>query len=224
MTSIVILIGPPGSGKGTQAGLLSKKLGFYCLETSKLVEAKINDEELVKKNSEVAEAKKLYDTGGLVTPSWVTGLLIEKVRELAKSDTKIVFDGSPRTIYEAENEMPELEKLYGKENIKVIELILSEEESVKRNSVRKICKKSRHPIPATLPGFQNVTKCPEDGSEVITRTLDKPEIIQERYRVYLQETKPVLDSLEKMGYKIIQVNAEQPIEDITKEITFALSQ
>lgn len=215
---IFVLIGAPGSGKGTQAELLAKKFNLYHLETSKLGEEKINNLELVKNDPEIREAKRLYDKGELFPPPWTTKLVLEKIRELVQENKGVVFSGSPRTIFEAENEFPEFERIYGKENIYIFEIVLSEEESVKRNSVRKICKASRHSIPATLPEFKNITVCPEDGSEIITRTLDKPELIRERYKVYLKETKPISDFLKNLGYEAKQIDGEQPIEKIYEDI------
>lgn len=215
---IFVLIGAPGSGKGTQAELLAKKFNLYHLETSKLGEEKINNPDLVNSNPEVREAKRLYDKGELFPPPWTTKLVLEKVRELAQENKGVVFSGSPRTIFEAENEFPEFEEIYGKKNIHVFEIVLSEKESVKRNSVRKICKANRHPIPATLPEFKEIKVCPEDGSEVITRFLDKPELIRERYQVYLKETKPISEFLNKLGYEVKKIDGEQPIEKVFEDV------
>lgn len=215
---IFVLIGAPGSGKGTQAELLAKRFNLYHLETSKLGEEKINNPDLVNSDPEVREAKRLYDKGELFPPPWTTKLVLEKVRELTQVNKGVVFSGSPRTIFEAENEFPEFEKIYGKENIHIFEIVLNEEESVRRNSVRKICKANRHPIPATLPEFKNITTCPEDGSEVITRTLDKPKLIRERYQVYLKETKPISDFLKKLGYEVKQIDGEQPIKKVYEDV------
>ena len=218
---VIIFIAPPGAGKGTQAELIAKKFGLEHIETSKLGEAKINDSELVKNDPEVAEAKKKYDSGELFPPPWTAKLVIEKFRELAAAGFGAVFSGSPRTLYEAKNEMPELEKLYGRENIKIFNITISEKESIKRNSSRRICQLNRHPIPG-FPHYQDLTTCPEDGSPIITRTLDKPETIKERYRVYMAETKPVLDYLRLCGYNVTTIKGEQPIgrveEDILKNL------
>mgnify|MGYP001589188611 FL=1 len=217
--SVVILIGPPGSGKGTQAEFLSEKFNLFHLETSKLGEAKINAPELVKKDPETAEAKRQYDMGQLFPPPWTTKMVAEKIVELSGKNIGIVFSGSPRTLYEAENELPVLEKSYGKENIKVINISLSEEESVKRNTFRRICKANRHPIP-NFPEFEDVKICPKDGSELITRTvLDAiPEKIRFRYQVYKERTEPVLAFLREKDYNIIEINGEQSIENVQKDI------
>jgi len=214
---VIILIGPPGSGKGTQAKMLAEKLKLFHLQTSKLGEAKINDPELVKNDPEVAEAKKLYDSGGLFSPEWIQKLVLEKVKELVAQNKGIIFDGSPRTLDEAEKELPELESVFGRENIKIIKINLSEYESLKRNSHRRVCKLNQHPIP-NFPEFENVKICPEDGSEIILRSLDDPETIKTRYKVYMEETYPVFDFFKSKGYNITEINGEQPIENVQKDI------
>lgn len=217
LKQVVIFIAPPGAGKGTQAELIAKRFGFKHIETSKLGEQKINDPKLVKNDPEVAEAKKKYDSGELFPPSWVVKLMMEKIRELAAAGSGVVFSGSPRTLYEAKNEMPELEKLYGRENIKIFNITLSENESIKRNSSRRICQLNRHPIPG-FPNYQDFITCPEDGSPIITRELDKPVIIKERYRVFLRDTNPVLDYLKKNGYDVMTIKGEQPIGKVQEDI------
>ena len=110
-----------------------------------------------------------------------------------------------------------LEEVYGKENITVLNIELSEAESVKRNGGRRICQANRHPIP-NFPEFTNLTTCPQDGSPLVTRDLDKPEIIRERYQVYWRDTAPVLDYLREHGYQINVINGEQPIEAVFDNI------
>lgn len=212
---VVVFISPPGGGKGTQADLLAQKFGFYHLETSKILE-----EKLAKENDsvpEIVEARRLYEAGQLVTPSMVARLVLEEIRKLHGQEKSIVFSGSFRTLEEAQKEIPIVEELYGQENIKIFNITLSEGESVKRNSGRRICQKSRHPIP-NFPEYQNISVCPWDGSPVITRTLDKPEIIRKRYQVFLEDTRPVLDFLKQKGYNIITINGERPIEKVFEDI------
>ncbi len=215
----VILIGPPGSGKGTQAELLAEKLGLVHLETSKLGEAKINNPELVKTDPEVAEAKRLYDMGQLFPPPWTVKIVLEKIEELAKENKGIIFSGSPRTLFEAEAELPVLKKLYGKENIKIMNIEINEHSSIERNTSRRICRKNRHPIP-NFPEYKNLVYCPQDGSELITRpSLDAtPEKIQFRYQVYLERTEPVIGFFREKNYKIIEINGDQFIEKVFSDI------
>lgn len=213
----VFLIGPPGSGKGTQADLLAQRFGLVHIQTSKLGEEKINNQELVKNDPEIAEVKRLYDKGELFPPPWIVKIVLQKVQELANEDKGAVFSGSPRTIYEAEQEIPYFENLYGKENIKVINIKIDEEESVNRNSNRRVCKANGHPIP-NFDQFKNMLVCPQDGSEIITRGLDTPETIKTRNEVYHRRTEPILAFLGEKGYNVIDINGEQPIDKVFSDI------
>ena len=213
--SVIILIGPPGSGKGTQAELLAEKFGLFHLESSKVIEEKLKN---IDPDDWILQREQhLWESGQLNTPETVLKWIQEKIREIAGKGQGIVFSGSPRTILEAEGEMPILEELYGKDSIKVFNIELSEYESIKRNSKRRICKGSRHPIP-NFPEFENITKCPKDGSEIITRVLDNPETIKVRYGEYLNRTFPVIDILEYKGYKITKIKGDQPIEKVYNDI------
>ena len=212
---LVIIISPPGGGKGTQADLLAEKFGLFHLETSKIIEErfkKADPSDLI-----IAREKENWLGGKLVNQAIVAGWLLGEIEKKAQAGIGIVLSGSPRSLEEVEAEMPRIEELYGRDNIRVIEIKLSEDESVKRNSHRRICKANRHPIP-NFPEYRNITACPQDGSEIITRALDEPEIIKERYRVYLKETAPVLEHLIQHGYQIISVNGEQPIEKVFEDI------
>lgn len=218
----VFLIGPPGSGKGTQADLLAERFGLAHIQTSKLGEAKINNPELVKKDPEVAEVKRLYDKGELFPPPWTVKIVLEKSKELADQGKGVVFSGSPRTMYEAEKELPYFESLYGKENIKIINLKIDEEESLNRNIHRRICRANNHPIP-NFETFKDIKFCPHDGSEIITRSLDTIDTIKTRNEVYRKRTEPIFDFLEKSNYKVIEINGAQPIDKVFQDILSSLN-
>ncbi|MBI4117161.1 MAG: nucleoside monophosphate kinase [Parcubacteria group bacterium] len=220
MPKIIFLIGPPGSGKGTQAELLAKELGFYHFEISKVIEK--NFKEADSSNKEISHQKEHWLAGELVHPELVARWFIEEVDSLKDKTKGFVFSGSGRTLKEAEEELDYLEKIYGKENIAAVEIKLSGEESVKRNSTRRICEKNRHPIP-NFPEYADIKVCPEDGSEIITRPLDRPEIIRERYQVYLRETMPVIENFRQNGYKVEEVSGEQPIEKVFVDIKNKIS-
>lgn len=213
---VIIFIGPPGAGKGTQAELLADKFGLFHLESSKVIEEKINNAD--PKDKALAIEKELWESGKLNTPDLVLQWIKEKIKELAGEEKSIVFSGSPRSILEAKGEIPVLEEVYGKENIKVFNLNLSEEESIKRNSKRRICKNNRHPIP-NFKEFERITECPKDGSEIITRVLDKPETIKVRYEEYLNRTFPIIEFLKERTYKIIEIDGEQRIDKIFVDIS-----
>lgn len=214
-TSVIVLVGPPGAGKGTQADLLSEDFGLLHFETSKIIEEKFH-----KAGAEDLEMTKQYEmfkTGKLNDPKLVRAWVIDEIQKISKEKKSIVFSSSPRTIFEAEGEIPLLESLYGKENIYAINVEVSEGESIKRNSNRRICKINRHPIP-NFSEFAGIKTCPKDGSEIVTRILDNPKTIKVRYATYLEETKPVLDFLKERGYKVIEINGDQPIKTVHDEI------
>jgi adenylate kinase len=217
---VVIFIGPPGSGKGTQADILAEKFGIVHLESSKVIENKFKNAD---PNDEVITAeKKIWESGELNTPELVRAWMIEAIRELHSKGMGIVLSGSPRTLFEAEGEIPIFEELYGRDNIKTIHLNLTKEESIRRNSSRRICQANRHPIP-DLPMFKDVTTCPKDESPLIRRTLDAPETIAIRYEVYLRRTQPIISFIQERDYNIIEIEGEQSIEKVANDILGQIS-
>ncbi len=216
---VVIFIGPPGSGKGTQADLLLEEMGFYHLESSKVIEEKFKS---APANDEaIARERELWASGKLNSPEMVRELILERIREVATEGKSIVFSGSPRTLYEAEGEMPVLEELYEPQHIHVLHLEIGEEESVRRNSKRRICAENRHPIP-NLPSYEKLTKCPKDGSELITRALDTEDTIRVRFKEYLARTAPVLKLLEDRGYAIVNIDGDTTIETVHSHVADAI--
>lgn len=213
---IVILLGPPGSGKGTQADLLAEKFGLFHFGTSKIIQEKFKSD---SEDPEINKAKKLYESGQLATPKLVTRWVKEAIEKLPL-EKGIVFDGSPRTLGEAEVIFPFLEERYSRERIRVVNIKLSPQESVWRNTRRKICSHCRQPVPYTKE-TKNLEICPECGGKLVTRELDKPEIIKERLKVFKKETKPVIDFFRKKRI-LRQINGEQSIEDVSKDIASAV--
>jgi len=223
---VIILMGPPGSGKGTQAELLAEKLNLYYLETSKILEEKFQE---IKENEFVTvagkkyflrEEKKSWETGLLCSPPFVTYLVEEKIKKLFKEGKNLVLAGSPRTLYEGKKIIPLLIKLYGRKNIKTIEITLSPEQSIWRNAHRRICQLMRHPILYTKETAK-LTRCPLDGSKLIKREgLDEPETIKIRLKEYKKRTYPLIDYLKKEGLEVKKIDGSPPpaiiFEDILK--------
>lgn len=216
---IFFLIGPIGSGKGTQAELLVDDFSVVHCETSKLIEDRFANAD--EHDPVMMREKENFRTGKLVNPEIVLRWVIERITEIHAEGKGIVFSASPRTVPEVLAELPVLESLYGRENILTISIALSEDESVRRNSKRRICTAHRHPIP-NFPQFEGISVCPWDGSPVKTRILDTPDVIRVRYRVFKEETAPVLDTLRDKEYPILTINGEQSIRDVHRAILNAL--
>lgn len=231
---IIILFGPPGAGKGTQAELLSEKLGLYYFETSKVLEEKFREAEnlsldsaervikIGEKEYDVSNEKKLWEKGILCSPPFVTYLVENKIKELFDAGKSLVLAGSPRTLYEGEELVPLLKELYGALNIKVVYLELSPEETIFRNSHRRICELVRHPI-LYHKETEKLTICPIDGSKLIKRKgLDAPETIKVRLKEFKKRTFPLIEYFKKQGIEVKKINGEQTVVNVHKDILKAL--
>jgi adenylate kinase len=221
-------MGPPGSGKGTQALLLVDKFGLHYYEPSKIIEARVMNAkkgecEIVNgKKYPLLEEKQRWLTGILVSPELISFWGKSIFESLAEANQGIVLAGTPRTLYEAEQVMPVLSKLYQKKNIKTIFLTLKPEDTIFRNSHRKICQLMRHPI-LFNEDTKNLKTCPLDGSKLVERKgLDDPESIKVRLQEYKNRTMPVVDFLKKNGYFVKTISAAPAPSVIFNNILKAL--
>lgn len=177
----IILLGPPGSGKGTYASRLTVKLGVPHISTGDIVRAEIKAQTRLGKR-----IKEYSDRGELVPDDVITNLLEKR---LGKSDCKegFILDGYPRTIAQAE-------ALEGITKINlVINLNVPDDIIIKRLSNRLVCRKcgaiyNRLTLP---PKIDNV--CDKCGGELYTREDDQPEVVQRRLDVYRKQTAPLME-------------------------------
>lgn len=224
---VLILLGPPGSGKGTQSELLAEEFNLCYVESSEIIEkhlsiAKKGDFVIVKgKKYFLLKEKKLREAGGLTSFPLITFWMTNKIKELAKEGKGIVSSGWPRSLYEVKEEMPIFKKFYGKKDIKVILIELSDKEVIWRNTHRKTCELMRHPILYSKETAK-LTKCPLDGSKLSIRKDDTSEAIKVRLKKYREITLPLVDYFKKQGVKVKKINGSPPPTDVFKNILKAL--
>lgn len=218
----VIIYGPPGAGKGTQADLLTKHMNLVHFDIGAYISEVINDPKNGK-NKKIQEQKKVYDTGGICDPLWVARLATARIKEIADLNFGVVLSGSMRTILETigDNKTPGflevLENAYGKKNLFFFLLKVQSEVSVSRNSARLICTVCRKTV---LRQYLNCDPkgCPACGGPLRKRTDDDPKVILNRLKAYAADTEPVFQELKNRGYKITEINGDQAPYLANKEI------
>lgn len=203
---VVILYGPPGAGKGTQANLIAHKLDLIHFDTGRFLEAIVHDPKRQKEKI-VRRERVLFDGGMLMTPSFVTGEVLRGARRIAAADWGLVFSGSPRTMYEAEKEYPVFEKLYGKKNIFIFVLDLPALDSIRRNSARLVCRECGYLLLTAFYPKPNPKHCPVCAGSFYKRSLDNPRVIKIRLKEYDDRTLPILNFVKKKGYRVVRVDA-----------------
>ncbi len=226
-SKVIIVIGPPGSGKGTQASLLAERFNLVQLETSEIIEKNFA---IAKKNDFVkigdgkyfiSEEKKLRQSGKWMSPPLIAFWVKGKIKELAEEGKGIILSGSPKTLFEAEEVVPLLKKLYGTPNIKIILIRQRPEVSIWRNRRRKICQLMRHSIVYNKETAKLKT-CPFDGSKLILREDNNPEVVRGKLKEFKERTIPVIDYFKSQGFKIKEVNGEQSVSDVFDDILKSL--
>lgn len=209
----IILIGPPGAGKGTQADLLADKFNLEVVASSKIIRKNFKQRSSAP---EVQEAKIKYDKGELISPETMTKWTIDYINKIKHG---VVFDGTARTLYEAKNIYPALVKKFGRKNIYIILLDIAPRTTVYRNTHRKVCEneKCRQSIV-----YSDETKkwkfCPLCGARLMVRSLDKPKIIKERLKVYKRDTMPAIRFFKKKGV-LQKVDGEPSVAEVFASVS-----
>ncbi len=203
----LVLLGPPGAGKGTLAARLVEAFGFVHLSTGDILR------EEVKKGSELGKLAQGYmERGELVPDEVILGMVRERVD--GKSDG-FLFDGFPRTIAQAEG-LEEILPVH-----LAIYLELPEEEVVRRLSARRVCKQcgANYNLitqPPKVPGV-----CDRCGGELYQRPDDNEEVIRNRFRVYTEQSAPLIGYYERKGI-LVRVDASLPPDEVFRRVAEVL--
>jgi adenylate kinase len=201
----IIVLGPPGSGKGTQSKRLTKELNMDYFSTG----------DFARKMAEYnPRIKNIVESGGLIPEEEMTRYVYKYLEENFDDMTNILFDGFPRFVSQYEL-LTQLLKDKGSEKILIISLELDDEKVIKRLSSRRICEDcGKEYNLVTNPPKSETCEC---GGKLITRADDNPESIKERLDVYKENVEPLIRHVEEKGY-LIKIDGDQPIETITKEV------
>ncbi|MCL6518639.1 MAG: adenylate kinase [Armatimonadetes bacterium] len=183
----LVLLGPPGAGKGTQASLISKKYKIPHISTGDILR------EAVKQGTELGrKAQEYMQKGELVPDEIVIGIVVERIQQ-PDCQNGFMLDGFPRTVVQAEALDEELRKR-NQELDAVLCFEVDEEEIVRRISGRRVCEKC-----GAVYNVNNLTSGKEDGicdkcgGRLATRPDDEPEAVRRRLQVYKKQTEPLID-------------------------------
>jgi adenylate kinase len=188
----LILLGPPGAGKGTQAERLVDDFDLPYYATGDILRQAVKDgTELGRK------AKEFMERGDLVPDDVITGVIMERIDSPEARDG-FLLDGFPRTIPQADELTEALDNL-GRRLTAVLSIEVPDEEVIRRLSGRRVCEKNGHLYHVEFDPPKNPGFCDQDGSPLIQREDDKEETVRHRLEVFHEQTKPLIDYYEKQG-------------------------
>ncbi|MGQ9732955.1 MAG: adenylate kinase [Candidatus Zipacnadales bacterium] len=209
----MILLGPPGAGKGTQAQIIAREMGLLHISTGDILRR------AVAAGTELGKSAQAYmDRGDLVPDELMVSLVAERLQE---EDCKqgVLLDGFPRTLPQAEALTRVMAEASRGEPV-VLAIDVPEAELVKRLSGRRVCRSCARTFSmASLP--EGSTTCPECGGELYQRPDDAPEAVVQRLHVYAKQTAPLLNYYEERGALIV-VNGVGTIGEVAGRALAAL--
>jgi adenylate kinase len=212
----IILFGPPGSGKGTQAKLLTEKFNIPHISTGDLLRAAVAD-----KTPLGIKAKTFMDAGNLVPDEVMIGL-IHEVLESERAKNGFILDGFPRTVKQAKA----LDDMFGGLGVEldaVISLRVEHDVIIARLTDRHSCSSCGRIYNTSQLRGKNPNICPHCGGELIQREDDKPETARHRLEVYLNQTKTLKDFYRESG-RFEQIDGMQDISHVHAKIVSILQE
>ena len=211
----IVLVGPPGAGKGTQAAYLAKNLSIPHISTGDLFRANIS------RQTELGKLAKSYMDAGNLVPDEVTIAMAKDRMEQPDAVNGFLLDGFPRNVSQAEA----LDELLRTENIgldAVLDLEVPEDEVVRRIAGRRICRNdSAHVFHVAYKQAKQDGVCDECGGELYQRDDDSEDTVRKRLEVYHTQTEPIIDYYKAQGL-VVTISALGKVEDVTGRAMEAL--
>jgi adenylate kinase len=210
----LILLGAPGSGKGTQAKNIAEKVGITHVASGDLFRA------AATRGDELGKQAKYYMEKGLLVPDEITIKMILERIDAPDCSKGVMLDGFPRTLEQAKA----LDQALGKKKQKIDRVFyikVSTDELVRRLSGRFICRKCQAPYHKVSSPPKKEGICDKCGGELYQRADDNPETVRKRIDVYTKETSPLIDYYKK-AKKLVEIKGEGNIDNITKDIVASL--
>jgi adenylate kinase len=188
----LILFGPPGAGKGTQAERLQADFQLPFISTGDMLRTNVKDGTDLGK-----QAQKYMDAGELVPDDVIVAMVAERLGEDDAQDG-FILDGFPRTIEQGEALDRQLSEL-GRRITTALLIEVPDDEVIRRLSGRRVCVKAGHNYHVEFDPPKREGVCDQDGSRLIQRDDDKPEVIENRLKVYHEKTAPLIDFYDEQG-------------------------
>jgi adenylate kinase len=211
----LVLLGPPGSGKGTQGERLNEDLRLPYYATGDILRGAVREETELGRT-----AKEYMDRGDLVPDEVIVGVIADRIDSSEALDG-FILDGFPRTTPQAEALDAKLAEL-GRAVTAVLLIDVSDDEVVRRLGGRRTCVENGHVFHVEFEPPQQEGVCDIDGSELIVRDDDKPEVIRKRLETYHEKTEPLVSYYDDRGV-LRQIPGEAAPEEVAEQIRRTLA-
>lgn len=208
----LVILGPQGSGKGTQADLLTERYGFRHIETGKKLRGIAASEHPLAE-----QIRTIINAGDLVSDEMLMLVIQDEVTKA--SGKNLIFDGTPRNV-EQYILLDKMLKKFGERLDRVVLINIPEEETIKRLSSRRTCLRCGKVFNILTNPSVESEKC-DCGGILKKREDDTPEAIKQRLSVYKTQTRQVIDEAKSRG-TLLEINGNEPIEDIHQAIVRGL--